>query len=311
MNSQSFDLFPSPPDYYKLLDSQQIKDESFQKLSLKDESKDKMEDGDKSESIPMKPPKIPSDDELYQMFGSNIAIIQREASLEDSNIKLLFNKTQEIENSDGLDQDLSTLSSSQKKLVLKELNRRLLEHYIELLDLIVKYPTATIPNSNKVSIFENEDSTNSDTPENSVISVKVQQIELIMLNMNYLLSQSRHHQILYQLSHILDVQKQRRQSATDNLVSAVNDVVDNVRQYQEKLQTSDILNDIAKSQNSATKRTFSETLLPSEDLINSSSIPNHPHPHTTNGSKIKRKPQFVRDIEIPEDVQQLWNELSR
>ncbi|EFC45616.1 predicted protein [Naegleria gruberi] len=173
------DDFPPPPAFYRLYHPT------------------------KSEYIPPEPPKPVPRGETYISFGETLTSFN-----EFNPIKSGFETVKKLYGDKPLD-------SIDHVAELKKLNRSLLYNYLELLDLLIEHPTLQVNETEDISTITNFDG--SKTIVKFCWELKLHQIELIFINMSFLLNYYRPHQAREQMITILQNQLKRRKEVTESV----------------------------------------------------------------------------------------------
>jgi uncharacterized membrane protein YccC len=125
------------------------------------------------------------------------------------------------------------------------MNRSLVFNYLELLNILIESPTATLEEDADLSM-----TTNSEPTTKFAWEIKANQIYLLMINMSYLLNAYRPHQAREQLIGILQDQLSRRKSSS----KTINDTIHNCSELLEQakqLLSSQVQADQEQIQNAA------------------------------------------------------------
>ncbi|KAG2377901.1 hypothetical protein C9374_008986 [Naegleria lovaniensis] len=174
------DVFPPPPTFYKLYHPS------------------------KSEYIAPEPPKPLKKGQTYQSFGETLTAIPDFNPIPPGYevVKKLYDTDRSIESIDHVAE-------------LKKLNRSLLYNFLELLDLLVEHPTLQVNETEELSTVTNFDSSKASTKY--CWELKLYQIELIFINMSFILNYYRPHQAREQMITILQNQLKRRREVTESV----------------------------------------------------------------------------------------------
>ncbi len=148
---------------------------------------------------------------------------------------------------------------------LKKLNRSLLFSYLELLEILLKNPTAKILETTEHSML-----TEVLAPADKFArELKEEQIHLLFINISYLLNLYRPHQAREQVIQILKDQLQRRKESTEQIRQVVQQSKEKLLQlYQTILQNT---SNSIKQESEAMDLSMDETSNPLPSTTNSSS----------------------------------------
>lgn len=200
---ESASAFPPPPVYYKLFSNSNKQTEHGKSLSI--------------------PPIPPGDNEPYQHFGQEYKFsdLYAQRHLSDANVKSLFKERVP----DPFDSTLSSLKAKIEEL--RKLNRSLRFHIFELFQILSKYPNLRVipgEGNNDFSMFEDPSKSAfiaSENEEKFLWELKIRQIELIFLNIAFLLNSNRRHQAFEKLTTILSQQVARKKEIRENLTKTL------------------------------------------------------------------------------------------
>ncbi|KAL9652310.1 hypothetical protein ABK040_011968 [Willaertia magna] len=198
------DVFPPPPPFYRLYHPT------------------------KSEFIPPEPPKVLNKDETYVSFGETLTVSSQYKAIRPGfeNVKLFF----DIPNNDNTPSTTTTtdinnnLNNNNPITLLKKLNRSLIYNFLELLNLLIENPTLQIRETKEISTITNFPTTTdiNTLPLKYGWEIKLHHIELILMNMSFLLNYYRPHQAREQMITILKNQFKRRKEITENISDCIN-----------------------------------------------------------------------------------------
>ncbi len=136
----------------------------------------------------------------------------------DHSVKELFTETGERTH---VGMSKSILLTLDRVRELKKMIRSLLFNYLELLNLMIESPTAKLDEDTTLGIMSNQ----TETTNKPAWEIKANQIQLLLINMSYLLNSYRPHQAREQLITILQEQFNRRDKATTSINETITSCV--------------------------------------------------------------------------------------
>ena len=99
----------------------------------------------------------------------------------------------------------SNMSTNNHKKELKKLNHSILIAYLDLLEILIKAPTKELPRDQQQIDFNTEQQT-----FKTLRDQKLEDIELLFINMHHLINELRPHQARDNIRCILEMQKKQR-----------------------------------------------------------------------------------------------------
>ncbi|KAL0489316.1 mediator of RNA polymerase II transcription subunit 7 [Acrasis kona] len=262
--AQFVDVYPPPPIYYRLY-------------------------GATSNVEPPLPPK-PIENDSFQSFGQTLSVKDIIARPSDHNVKELFQEADQKTHVDRIRE-------------LKKMNRSLLFNYLELLNLLIESPTAKIEEDKELAIITETPEAPFQQTKKFAWEVKINQIQLIMINISYLLNSYRPHQSREQLIVILKEQLNRRQTAT----KIINDCVGKCCEVLK--QAADVLD-----QNSAQEEPFNpvdNTNANNKKRKRSGDDMDHMDEDSSDNQEETKKPKDeIAETNIPQEITSLFQQIK-
>lgn len=119
--------------------------------------------------------------------------------------------------------------------LLKKLNKSIVLNYNELLQLLVQHPTAKLQETYETSLYEKPPT---DYEEQFAWQLKAQQLNLLFLNMTFVINALRPHQAKEQLITIAENQLEKRKKAIERLEQCIQQCKQVLQDAQQKLGTT-------------------------------------------------------------------------
>ena len=189
------------------------------------------------------PPKIIKDN--YTSFGRlldpNEVLIR---SLESQGIQQLYSlntPTASTSSDPTTTQNRPPINTNSYKRELKKLNHSILIAYLDLLEVLVKAPNTQIQIEQPAPVQINELGEQVQNTEPIVIiktlrEQKLEDLEVLFINMHHLINELRPHQARDNIRCILEMQKQQRADIADKFRDHLHKIVDLLRKCVESIQ---------------------------------------------------------------------------
>ena len=176
------------------------------------------------------PPPPPVIKDNYTSFGKpidpNDVLIR---SLESQGIQRLYKTAAESTNSTS---SSSASSTNNHKTALKKLNHSILIAYLDLLDILVKAPMTPVAGEEPVIDPE----TLMPLPVKTLREQKLEDIELLFINMHHLINELRPHQARDNIRCIMEIQKHQRMVIAQKFRTHLYKIVDLLKECIKSIQ---------------------------------------------------------------------------
>jgi mediator of RNA polymerase II transcription subunit 7 len=267
------------------------------------------------------PPPPPIIKDSYMSFGKpidpNDVLIR---SLETQGIQCLYNLKSDEKNT-LTDTVTKKINTNNHKRELKKLNHSILIAYLDLLEILVKAPNTLVEEVQPSSKSNNDQSgvaattTDNEQPQQlpntmTLRDQKLQDIELLFINMHHLINELRPHQARDNIRCILEMQKQQRIETAKKFKTHIFKIVDLLKICINSIQSDpngkasvyfDELNGLLKNANKLVKsldKLNNGSLLMESDLIeNSNDIEMKPVEENNNNNINNNNNNTVKKIE--------------
>lgn len=183
--------------------------------------------------------------DTYTSFGRlidpNDVLIR---SLESQGLQQLYSLSSSSSNQvPGADSNRTYINTNNHKRELKKLNHSILIAYLDLLEILVKAPNTQIQIEQPAPVQTNELGEQIQNPEPIIIiktlrEQKLQDIELLFINMHHLINELRPHQARDNIRCILEMQKQQRVEIAQKFKSHLYKIVDLLKSCIQSIQPS-------------------------------------------------------------------------